>query len=145
MINIICVGKLKEQYIKDMIQDYELRISKYHKINIIELKEEVSLEKEAENMLKIIKPNDYVIALAIEGKQIDSVTLANLINDTFNHYGTIDFIIGESNGISDIIKNRANYLLSFSKMTFPHGLFRSILLEQIYRSFKIINNEKYHK
>ena len=145
MINIICVGKLKEQYIKDMILDYEKRISKYHKINIIEIKEEISLEKEADNMLKIIKPNDYVIALAIEGKQIDSVSLANLINDTFNHYGTIDFIIGESNGISDVIKSKANYLLSFSKMTFPHGLFRSILLEQIYRSFKIINNEKYHK
>jgi len=145
MINIICVGKLKEQYIKDMVADYEKRISKYHKINIIELKEEISLEKEAENMFKNIKPTDYVIALAIEGKQNDSVAFANMINDTFNHFGTIDFIIGESNGIAPEIKKRANYLLSFSKMTFPHGLFRSILLEQIYRSFKIINNEKYHK
>jgi 23S rRNA (pseudouridine1915-N3)-methyltransferase len=145
MINIICVGKLKEQYIKDMVADYEKRISKYHKINIIELKEDISLEKEAENMFKNIKPTDYVIALAIEGKQNDSVAFANMINDTFNHFGTIDFIIGESNGIAPEIKKRANYLLSFSKMTFPHGLFRSILLEQIYRSFKIINNEKYHK
>jgi 23S rRNA (pseudouridine1915-N3)-methyltransferase len=96
-------------------------------------------------MFKNIKPTDYVIALAIEGKQNDSVAFANMINDTFNHFGTIDFIIGESNGIAPEIKKRANYLLSFSKMTFPHGLFRSILLEQIYRSFKIINNEKYHK
>ena len=145
MINIICVGKIKEDYLKELISDYTKRISKYHKINICELKEESNLELEAKNMSKIIKPNDYVIALCIEGTKLDSVSLSNLINETFNHYGTIDFIIGESNGISPLIKSRANYLLSFSDMTFPHGLFRGILLEQIYRSFKIINNESYHK
>ena len=97
------------------------------------------------NIIKYIKPSDYVISLAIEGQQIDSITFANKINDTFNHYGTIDFIIGESMGISKFIKDHSNYLLSFSKMTFPHGMFRGILLQQIYRAFKIINNESYHK
>jgi 23S rRNA (pseudouridine1915-N3)-methyltransferase len=145
MINIICIGKIKEEYLKELVSDYQSRIGKYHKINIIELKEGKSLDYEANDILKCIKPNDYVIALVIEGKNLNSVSLANLINDTFNHYGTIDFVIGESNGLSEIIKNRANYLLSFSNMTFPHGLFRGILLEQIYRSFKIINNESYHK
>lgn len=145
MINIICLGKIKENYIKEMINDYTKRINKYHKINIIELKEEISLEKETESIMKYIHQQDYIIALAIEGNELDSISFANHINDTFNHFGTIDFIIGESDGLSDTIKNKANYLLSFSKMTFPHGLFRPILLEQIYRSFKINNHEKYNK
>ena len=144
MINIICIGKIKEKYLKDLISDYYTRISKYHKINIIEIPDN-SIEKETENILKYIKPNDYVISLAIEGKQLDSVELSNLLENTFIHYPTIDFIIGESNGLSDIIKNKSNMLLSFSDLTFPHGLFRGILLEQIYRSFKINNNESYHK
>ena len=144
MINIICVGKIKEKYLNDLIEDYKNRISKYHKINIIEILD-TNLDKETENILKYIKPNDYVISLAIEGKQMDSLELSTLINNTFNHYSTIDFIIGESNGLSDTIKKKSNLLLSFSKLTYPHGLFRGILLEQIYRSFKIINNETYHK
>lgn len=145
MINIICLGKIKEKYLTDMITDYQKRISKYHKINIIELKEEKTIDLETSCILKYVKPQDYVIALAIDGHELDSVTFSQKINDIFNHYGTIDFIIGESNGLSNVIKDKANYLLSFSQMTFPHGLFRPILLEQIYRAFKIINHETYHK
>ena len=144
MINIICIGKIKEKYLNDLIEDYKTRISKYHKINIIEIPDN-DMDKETENILKYIKPNDYVISLAIEGKELDSVELSKLIEDTFIHYPTIDFIIGESNGLSNVIKDKSNMLLSFSKLTYPHGLFRGILLEQIYRSFKIINNETYHK
>ena len=144
MINIICMGKIKEKYLNELIDDYTKRISKYHKLNIIELPDN-DMDTETKNILKHIKPNDYVISLAIEGKQLDSVELSNLIDKTFINYPTIDFIIGESNGLSDEIKNRSNMLLSFSKLTYPHGLFRGILLEQIYRSFKILNNESYHK
>ena len=144
MINIICIGKIKEKYLNELIDDYKTRISKYHKINIIEIPDN-DMDKETENILKYIKTNDYVISLAIEGKQLDSVELSKLIEDTFIHYPTIDFIIGESNGLSNVIKDKSNLLLSFSKLTYPHGLFRGILLEQIYRSFKIINNETYHK
>ena len=145
MINIICMGKIKERYLNELIEDYKKRITKYHKLNIIELSDLKSMEEQTKDILKNIKPNDYVISLAIEGKELSSIELANKINDTFNHYGTIDFIIGESNGLSDEIKNKSNMLLSFSKLTYPHGLFRGILLEQIYRSFKILNNESYHK
>ena len=144
MINIIAIGKIKEKYLQDLIDDDLKRISKYHKINIIEIPDN-DINKETENILKYIKPNDYVISLAIEGKELDSLELSKLIENTFIHYPTIDFIIGESNGLSNIIKEKSNMLLSFSKLTYPHGLFRGILLEQIYRSFKIINNESYHK
>lgn len=145
MINIICLGKIKEKYLNELINDYMLRIKKYHKINIIELKDNNDIETEGKEILKYIKSNDYVISMAIEGQSMDSIKFAEKINDVFNHYGTIDFIIGESNGLSNDIKKQSNYLMSFSSMTFPHGLFRGILLEQIYRTFKINNNEKYHK
>ena len=145
MIKIICLGKLKEKYLVDLVNDYAIRISKYHKLEIIELKDEENLEREANNILKYINNNDYVITLEIEGKQIDSKEFAKLINKTFINYSTITFIIGSSTGLSTTIKSRSNYKLSFSKFTFPHGLFRGILLEQIYRAFKINNNENYHK
>src|SRR5574344_920656 len=145
MINIICLGKIKEKYLNELINDYMLRIKKYHKINIIEFKDNNDIETEGKEILKYIKSNDYVISMAIEGQSMDSIKFAEKINDVFNHYGTIDFIIGESNGLSNDIKKQSNYLMSFSSMTFPHGLFRGILLEQIYRTFKINNNEKYHK
>ena len=145
MIKIVCLGKLKEKYLTELTLDYLKRINKYHKIELIELKDEENLENEAVNILKYIGNNDYVITLEIEGQEIDSISFANLINKTFINYGTITFVIGSSTGLSPIIKNRSNYRLSFSKFTFPHGLFRGILLEQIYRAFKINNNEKYHK
>ena len=144
MIKIICVGKIKEDYLSNLISDYYKRISKYHKINIIEVKDS-NIKDEAIEINKYLNKQDYIICLCIEGRKINSMEMAKLINDTFNHYGCITFIIGGSDGIDNSIKEKANYCLSFSDLTFPHGLFRGILLEQIYRSFKINNNEKYHK
>ncbi len=145
MIKVLCVGKIKENYLNDLINDYLKRISKYHKIDIIEVKDNENIKKETEELLKHINSKDYNIALAIGGNSINSIELSNLINNTFNNYSNITFIIGGSNGLDNIILDKCNYKLSFSKLTYPHGLFRGILLEQIYRSFKIINNEAYHK
>jgi 23S rRNA (pseudouridine1915-N3)-methyltransferase len=145
MIKIICHGKIKEDYLNKLIEDYKKRISKYHKLEIIELKDYDNLEVEKGIIEKHISNQDYVIALDIEGKQYTSEELSTLIDTTFNNHGTITFIIGSSYGLHEDVKKRANLRLSFSKMTFPHGLFRGILLEQIYRSFKILNNESYHK
>ncbi len=145
MIKIICLGKLKEKYLTELVNDYTKRINKYHQLKIIELKDEEDLEREAKNIEKYIGTNDYVITLEIEGKEIDSVSFAKLIDKTFITHSTITFIIGSSTGLSNRIKNRSNYQLSFSSLTFPHGLFRGILLEQIYRAFKINNHENYHK
>ena len=129
----------------DLVSDYANRINKSHKLELIELKDEEDLEREANNILKYIGKNDYVITLEIEGKEIDSVSFAKLIDETFITHSTITFIIGSSTGLSKMVKDRSNYKLSFSHFTFPHGLFRGILLEQIYRACKINNNENYHK
>ena len=145
MIKLICLGKIKEDYLNKLIDDYKKRISRYHKIEIIELNDSNDLQKESVDILKHINNQDYVIALDIDGENLDSVSLAKKIDSTFLNYGTITFIIGSSFGLHEDVKRRANYKLSFSKLTFPHGLFRGILLEQIYRSFKILNNETYHK
>lgn len=145
MIKIICMGKIKEQYLNDLIDDYKTRISKYHKLEIIELKDTNNLEEEKDNILKHIGNQDYVISLDIDGKEFDSVALSEVIDKAFLTNGTITFIIGSSFGLHEDIKNKSNLRLSFSRLTFPHGLFRGILLEQIYRSFKILNNESYHK
>jgi 23S rRNA (pseudouridine1915-N3)-methyltransferase len=145
MIKIICMGKIKEDYLTKMIEDYKKRISRYHKIEIIELNDSNDLQKEAVDIQKHINNQDYVIALDINGENLDSESLAKKIDSIFLTNGTITFIIGSSYGLHEDIKKRANYKLSFSKLTFPHGLFRGILLEQIYRSFKILNNETYHK
>ena len=145
MIRIICLGKIKEEYLNKMIEDYKKRISRYHKIEIIELKDTNNLEEEKNNIIKQINNQDYVIVLDIDGEQIESVKFAEKIDNIFLTNGTIDFIIGSSYGLHQDVKKRADYRLSFSKMTFPHGLFRAVLLEQIYRAFKIQNNETYHK
>ena len=145
MIKIICLGKLKEKYLVDLVNDYLKRINKYHKILLIELKDEESLEKEEKSILKYIDTKDYIVTLEIEGKMFTSLEFANLIDKTFIDYSNITFIIGSSLGLSKTIKNLSNCSLSFSKLTYPHGLFRGILLEQIYRAFKINNNENYHK
>lgn len=145
MIKIICLGKIKEAYLTSLIEDYKKRIAKYHKLEIIELKDTNNLEVEKENIIKYISSQDYVIALTIEGTPFSSEKLAEKIEETFIHYSTITFIIGSSEGLHDEIKKKANLCLSFSSFTFPHGLFRGLLLEQIYRSFKIINKETYHK
>ncbi|MDD5865738.1 MAG: 23S rRNA (pseudouridine(1915)-N(3))-methyltransferase RlmH [bacterium] len=145
MIKIICLGKIKEKYLEDLVNDYSKRITKYHKIEIIELKDENDLSKEAKNIVKYIDSKDYVISLDINGKSFKSEDFAYFLNQTFINYSNIVFIIGSSFGLDESIKKRSNLLLSFSSMTFPHGLFRGILLEQIYRAFKINNNESYHK
>ena len=144
MIKIVCVGKLKEKYLIDLVNDYSKRINKYHKLEIIECKDS-NIESEALEIKKHISNRDYVITLEIEGNNLTSVELSKKIDNALMNYGNITFIIGGSNGISEKIKGKSNYKLSFGSLTFPHGLFRGILLEQIYRSFKILNNESYHK
>lgn len=145
MIKILCLGKIKERYLTDMIADYKTRIDKYHKIAIVELKDTNDLEEEAQIIMKHIGSRDYVIACAIEGSSLDSVEFSRVIDKAFQESGTLIFVIGSSNGLANSVKKRANMLLSFSKMTMPHGLFRGVLLEQIYRAYKINNNETYHK
>lgn len=151
MIKIICVGKLKEKYLTDAVLEYSKRLSKYTNIQIIEVSdsnidnEKIALDKEREQIIKYINPKDYIITLEIDGKQLTSLDFASKIDEIFLHNSNITFIIGGSYGISKEIKDLSKFKLSFSKMTFPHQLFRVILLEQVYRSFKILNNEKYHK
>ena len=150
MIKIITVGKLKEKYFKDAVEEYLKRLSKYTKIDLIEVPDEdfdikKTLLKEKESILKYVSEKDYVITLEIEGKELTSIELSKKISDTLIQYSDITFIIGGSYGLHEDIKKISNYALSFSKMTFPHQLFRIMLLEQIYRSFKILNNETYHK
>ena len=148
MIRIICVGKIKESFYNDALNEYKKRISKYTKLEIIEVADECNgniLEKEYESINKHIGNKDYVICLDINGEELSSIDLASKLDELFIYNSNITFIIGGSLGLDDRIKKRSNYSLSFSKMTFPHQLFRVILLEQIYRSFKIINNETYHK
>ena len=144
MILIICVGKVKEKYLRDAISDYEKRISKYYKIDIIEVNDS-NMKEEAIKIKQHIKSNDYVITLEIDGKELNSMEFSELIDKTLTNYSDITFIIGGSYGLDDSIKKLSNYKLSFSKMTFPHQLFRLVFLEQLYRSFKILNNEAYHK
>ena len=152
MIKIICVGKIKEKFFDDAIEEYKKRINKYSKLEIIEVSDEATdnekivLSKEKEKLLKVINKSDYNIVLDIDGKELSSIELSNKINNIFTNYNSnITFIIGGSCGVDEEIKNMCDFRLSFSKMTFPHQLFRVVLLEQIYRSFKILNNESYHK
>ena len=144
MIKIICVGKLKEKYLTDGVNDYLTRLRKYHKIDLIELADS-NIDNEGTEILKHISNKDYVISLAIKGTELSSTELAEKIDKIFISHSNITFIIGGSNGIRQDILDKSNMMLSFSKLTYPHGLFRLILLEQIYRSFKILNNESYHK
>ncbi len=157
-IKLITVGKIKENYYKDAISEYSKRLTSYCKLNIIEVNDEktkegasdneneVVLRKEKDRILKHINDSDYVIALAIDGKSMDSVEFANVINKLgINSVSNICFIIGGSLGLHNDVLSKANMRLSFSDMTFPHQLMRVILLEQIYRAYRIINNEPYHK
>ena len=150
MIRILCVGKIKEKYLRDAICEYQKRLSKYTKIEIIEFQDvcydiKKTLETERDSILKSIKTSEYNILLDIEGKEYNSIEFANNLDKIRNNYSNINFIIGGSFGVHDDIKNIVQERISFSKLTFPHQLFRVILLEQIYRSFKILNNEEYHK
>ncbi len=145
MIKIIVVGKLKEKYLIDLVNDYSKRISKYHKLKIIELKDS-NIKDEKQEILKHIDKRDYIISTYIKGELLTTLEFTNLINNNLiSGNSKITFIIGGSDGLDKEILNMSNKLISFSRLTFPHGLFRGILLEQIYRSFKIMNNETYHK
>ena len=151
MIKIITVGNIKENYLKEAIEEYKKRLSKYTNLEIIEVKDEGMVEEEkaikleGEKIEKYINEKDYIITLEIEGKELTSEELAEKIDKIGLETSNITFIIGGSYGLSEKIKEKANFHLSFSKMTFPHQLFRVLLLEQIYRSYKINNNESYHK
>ena len=151
-INIISVGKIKEQYFIDGINEYSKRISKYANIESItvmdesnDLDEKTVKKKEGERILSKIPNNSYTIVLDLNGKELDSVEFAKKMDEITNISSTINFIIGGSLGLDKEVIDKASFRLSFSKFTFPHKLMKLILLEQIYRSFKIINNESYHK
>nr|MBP3598346.1 23S rRNA (pseudouridine(1915)-N(3))-methyltransferase RlmH [Eubacterium sp.] len=157
-ITILCVGKIKERFMRDAISEYQKRLTRYVKLDIVEVpdektpdhaseKEEVQIrQREGEKIFRHIKNDDYVIALAIDGKQCDSVSFAEKIEQ----YGitgksNVVYVIGGSLGLSETVLNRADEKISFSKMTFPHQLMRVILMEQIYRAYRIIKKEPYHK
>lgn len=150
MIKIIAVGKIKEDFYTKAIEEYVKRLSGYTKLTIVQVPDEKcdekTKDKEAINILKNIKDSEYVITLEIKGKKMSSEQLADFISTLETHgKSEITFIIGGSLGLSEEVSKRADFKLSFSDMTFPHQLMRVILLEQIYRSFKIIKNEPYHK
>ncbi len=143
-VNIICHGTLKEQYLRDAIAEYSKRLSAYCSLNIYEGKDDASFMKLCRE--KIEDKKDYKIALCVEGKQLDSPALADMIGQVpLKGMPGVTFVIGGSDGLPEEIKSMCHYRLSFSKMTFPHQLMRVILLEQTYRAFTILNNGKYHK
>ena len=157
-ITVITVGKIKEKYLKDAIDEYSKRLSKYCKLEIVEVADEKTPDqasqvaenairtKEAERILKYIKDDAYVITLEINGKQLTSEELADKVDNLgIQGVSHIVFIIGGSIGLGQEVLQKSDFALSFSKMTFPHQLMRVILLEQIYRSYRIINGEPYHK
>ena len=156
-ITLICVGKIKEKFYKDALKEYEKRLGSYAKLTTIELNDEkvkvendaeikIAMEKEGKNILSKIKDNQYIITLEILGQNLTSEKFADKLNNLMlTGSSDIVFIIGGSYGLSDEVKKRSNYALSFSKMTFPHQLMRVILLEQVYRAFRIINGHSYHK
>ena len=151
MIKVITVGSIKEKYLKEAIEEYLKRIKKYANIELIEVKDEGLVEEtkaiqlEGEKILKHIAPKDYLVTLEIEGKEYSSEEFAKKMNQIQIENSNITFVIGGSYGLSKEIKEKSKLHLSFSKMTFPHQLFRVFLLEQIYRAYKILNNESYHK
>lgn len=157
-IDVVCVGKIKESYLKDAISEYSKRLSRFCKLNIIELTDEKIPDncseniaesikkKEGSNIISHLRKDSYIIALDLKGKEIDSVSFSKKIDNIYSNINSnISFIIGGSLGLSSEVLEHCDELISFSKMTFPHQLIRVFLLEQIYRAFKIINNESYHK
>jgi 23S rRNA (pseudouridine1915-N3)-methyltransferase len=157
-IRVICVGKIKENFYTDAVDEYSKRLSRYCKLEIVELTDEKTpdnasdtlnaqiKEKEGKRILGSLSDSDYVCALAIEGKMLDSVELSQFIDRLgIEGKSSIAFVIGGSLGLSGEVLSRADMKLSFSKMTFPHQLMRVILLEQVYRAYRIMKNEPYHK
>ncbi|MBR0420074.1 MAG: 23S rRNA (pseudouridine(1915)-N(3))-methyltransferase RlmH [Erysipelotrichaceae bacterium] len=152
MIKIVCVGKVKDKNLAALISEYAEKINHYHKLEIVEVKDEAIkdneqavLDKEAESVLSKIRDDEYVILLDLHGKSIDSIGLANKLDRLFISNPRITFVIGGSLGLSDKLRKRANEKLKLSDLTFLHQMTRLIILEQIYRCFKILNNETYHK
>lgn len=152
MIKIIAIGKVKDKHLAALIDDYKTKISYYHKIEVVEVKDEPIkdderevLNKEAYRVLEKIDDSEYVILLDLHGKTIDSVSLSNKIDKLFITNSRITFVIGGSLGLGDELRKRANEAIRLSDLTFLHQMTRLILLEQIYRSFKILNHETYHK
>ena len=152
MIRLICVGKIKDKNLNALIEDYVTKIRRYHKFEIVEVKDEpitdnetAVLEKEGERVLSKINDDEYVILLDLHGKMIDSVSLAEKIDRLFISHSKICFVIGGSLGLSDKLRKRADEKLKLSDLTFLHQMSRLIILEQIYRCFKILNHETYHK
>lgn len=157
-IDIICVGKIKEQYLKDAISEYSKRLSKYCSLNILELPDEQVpnnlsdklceniKQVESSNIISHLKKDSYIICLDLNGKQYTSEEFSQKINSiALNYNSNITFVIGGTLGMSKELLNRSNELICFSKMTFPHQLIRVFLLEQIFRAFKISNHETYHR
>lgn len=157
-ITIIAVGKLKEAYWREAVAEYSKRLSHYCKLTIVELPDEQTpdhasaaltaqiIDREGERILRAVPQKSYLIALAIEGKTFDSISFANKLSDlALAGSSDFTFVIGGSLGLSSAVLNRADMRLSFSQFTFPHQLMRIILLEQIYRAFRIQNHEPYHK
>ena len=154
-ITLIAVGKIKETYFKQSISEYIKRLSPYCSLKIIEISSESIMDEndyekykqsEAKKILQYLNKSSYIITLEIEGKQLNSVDFARKIKNISNEgINELIFIIGGANGLDEIISKEANFKLSFSKMTFTHQMIRVILLEQIYRAFKILNNESYHR
>ena len=150
MIKLLVVGKLKEKYFKEACLEYQKRLQKYCKLEIIEVMDQNGDEKtvkenEKKLLLSKIKDKDFVVTLEIEGQKMSSLKFANQLEKWQIAHSDIVFIVGGSYGLADDIKKRSNISITFSDMTFPHQLFRVMLLEQIYRAFKIQNNETYHK
>ena len=152
MLKLICVGRVKDASLKALIDDYQKRIQKYHKLEVIEVKDEPIRDNEKEvldiegsRIMSKIDKDDYVILLDLHGESLDSASFANKIDKLFVSYSKITFVIGGSLGLGEEVKKRANYRLKLSDMTFLHQMTRLIILEQIYRCFKILNHETYHK
>ncbi len=152
MIKILCVGKVKDEHLLALINDYKKRINKYHKLEIVEVRDEPIkdderevLDIEADRLLAKIDKDEYVILVDLHGECIDSITLANKIDKLFISNSKLTFVIGGSLGFGEKIRQRANYKIKLSDLTFLHQMTRLILLEQIYRSFKILHHETYHK
>ena len=152
MIKILCVGKVRDKNLLALIEDYQKKINSYHKLEIIEVKDEpirdnekAVLDIEAARLLERIKDDEYVILLDLHGKSIDSLSLAKKIDRLFIGNSRLTFVIGGSLGLGEAIRKRANEAIRLSDLTFLHQMTRLILLEQLYRCFKILNNENYHK
>ena len=152
MIKLLCVGKVKDEHLLALINDYKKRINKYHKLEIVEVKDEAIkddekevLYNEAKRLLDKIEKDEYVILVDLHGECIDSISLANILDKLFITNSKITFVIGGSLGFGENIRQRANYRIKLSDLTFLHQMTRLILLEQIYRSFKILHHETYHK